>query len=240
MFLIFNWRGLLILLGSVAPSIVAPGYGPSWPLLAGGVIAFGIDLSKRLRLDESLKTCLFSPSAGGHIYYLPVWPFGLIELCIAMTLLFSGPQQAIEEDVRLVVANEISGDEELARTIRNSLVLNYPAGSWNVRTTMVGEQRVVFVYARGADASRLAEHIAQEIRESIDGPSIVGILKRTASLSWSYPKGLNGGGEIAQAYSAVDRPFPWLQALVGTIVCGVLLGGLWAIRKNVHSGGEVE
>lgn len=87
--IIYNFRGLGFLLlggavyaiGAGALSSVAPMWVPS--VLAGlSIIAADGAYRMKFRNEEGLG-CLLYPTCGGHLWFVPLWAFGLIAMIAA-------------------------------------------------------------------------------------------------------------------------------------------------------------
>lgn len=88
--IIYNFRGVgFLLLGGVVFGIAAAalpaGVPEAVPAALAGLVAIGADVVHRLKLrDSEGMGCLLYPSCGGHLWFIPIWAFGVMAMLAAL------------------------------------------------------------------------------------------------------------------------------------------------------------
>lgn len=238
MLIIFNWPGVLISAAAYLPwMFLMPGLGFSWTWLASAVILLGFDLGRRLRVAEPLWKCLIHPGAGGHLFFLPVWPAGALMLVGAGTMIASPSNQALEADVRAVLFHQISGNEERAQEVRTALNDQVHGSPWHVRVAEYGKTTVVIAYFADSKGSFDTEKAAHAALGLIEGSAkTIAFLEdqdEGVPLRWRSPRGAPIRPGPNREYSKLSIPVPWISILTGAIACLFLLLILVGIRRPV-------
>ncbi len=116
---------ILLLLSKILP----PNYNGMIAVIisASSLIVLDLWCRKRCKTDyESHLLKFIKPSAGGHIFFIPIW---LLALPILLTGVLS-PKTIdsrllpVHDDVVLLKKNELSGDIEISRSVKQMFVSN--------------------------------------------------------------------------------------------------------------------